>query len=109
MNVSLPLTMRSGARVSVVCRLTTIVLGVAALGATDGDARVSQRHCPACAPSRRRPNIRTPLSELRWCFRACAHAWASRPAGASARCSDGSWSFSQHHRDTCSHHGGVAS
>ncbi|WP_206243601.1 DUF3761 domain-containing protein [Novosphingobium terrae] len=33
----------------------------------------------------------------------------SRPAGASAHCRDGSWSFSQHHRGTCSHHGGVES
>jgi hypothetical protein len=30
------------------------------------------------------------------------------PAGASAQCQDGSYSFSQHHRGTCSHHGGVA-
>jgi hypothetical protein len=30
------------------------------------------------------------------------------PSGASAHCSDGSWSFSQHHSGTCSHHGGVA-
>lgn len=30
------------------------------------------------------------------------------PAGASAQCRDGSYSFSQHHRGTCSHHGGVA-
>ena len=29
------------------------------------------------------------------------------PAGASAQCRDGSWSFSLHHRGTCSHHGGV--
>ncbi|MEO5687403.1 MAG: DUF3761 domain-containing protein [Burkholderiaceae bacterium] len=32
----------------------------------------------------------------------------ARPAGASARCRDGSFSFSLHHRGTCSHHGGVA-
>lgn len=32
----------------------------------------------------------------------------SVPAGASARCGDGTYSFSQHHRGTCSHHGGVA-
>jgi len=32
-----------------------------------------------------------------------------RPAAATAQCRDGSWSFSQHHRGTCSHHGGVAS
>jgi hypothetical protein len=33
---------------------------------------------------------------------------SSRPAGASAQCRDGSYSFSEHHRGTCSHHGGVA-
>jgi hypothetical protein len=30
------------------------------------------------------------------------------PAGASALCRDGSYSFSAHRRGTCSHHGGVA-
>lgn len=30
------------------------------------------------------------------------------PAGATARCRDGSWSFSEHRSGTCSHHGGVA-
>jgi hypothetical protein len=29
------------------------------------------------------------------------------PTGASAKCRDGSYSFSQHRRGTCSHHGGV--
>jgi len=32
----------------------------------------------------------------------------TRPAGATARCRDGSYSFSQHRRGTCSWHGGVA-
>jgi hypothetical protein len=31
------------------------------------------------------------------------------PAGASAKCRDGSYSFSKSHRGTCSHHGGVTS
>lgn len=31
-----------------------------------------------------------------------------RPAGSTAHCADGTWSFSEHHRGTCSHHGGVA-
>lgn len=31
------------------------------------------------------------------------------PAGASAQCADGTYSFSQHHQGTCSHHGGVTS
>ena len=30
------------------------------------------------------------------------------PAGASAQCGDGTFSFSKHARGTCSHHGGVA-
>jgi len=30
------------------------------------------------------------------------------PRGASAKCRDGSYSFSQHHRGTCSRHGGVS-
>lgn len=30
------------------------------------------------------------------------------PSGASAKCRDGSYSFSHHRRGTCSHHGGVA-
>ena len=33
---------------------------------------------------------------------------AHAPRGASAWCGDGSWSFSESHRGTCSHHGGVA-
>lgn len=32
----------------------------------------------------------------------------TRPAGSTARCRDGSYSFSQHRRGTCSWHGGVA-
>lgn len=33
---------------------------------------------------------------------------AAPPPGATARCNDGTWSFSQHHQGTCSGHGGVA-
>jgi len=33
---------------------------------------------------------------------------ASTPAGATAECRDGTYSFSQSRRGTCSHHGGVA-
>lgn len=35
-----------------------------------------------------------------------AHA-NSGPSGATAKCYDGTWSFSENHRGTCSHHGGV--
>lgn len=30
------------------------------------------------------------------------------PSGATAKCRDGTYSFSQHRQGTCSHHGGVA-
>ncbi len=33
---------------------------------------------------------------------------SSIPAGASAQCGDGTYSFSQNRKGTCSHHGGVA-
>lgn len=32
----------------------------------------------------------------------------SVPVGATAKCVDGTFSFSEHHSGTCSHHGGVA-
>ncbi len=35
-------------------------------------------------------------------------AVASPPPGATARCGDGTYSYSQHRSGTCSHHGGVA-
>lgn len=34
--------------------------------------------------------------------------YESAPKGATARCKDGTYSFSQNRRGTCSHHGGVA-
>src|SRR6266516_4709936 len=33
----------------------------------------------------------------------------ARPPGATALCNDGTYSYSQHRRGTCSHHGGVRS
>ena len=36
------------------------------------------------------------------------HSPSSSRAGASAQCRDGSYSYSEHHSGTCSHHGGVS-
>jgi hypothetical protein len=41
------------------------------------------------------------------CVHRPTHA-SSVPAGATAKCRDGTYSFSQHASGTCSHHGGVA-
>jgi hypothetical protein len=41
------------------------------------------------------------------CVKSPTHS-SSVPAGATAKCRDGSYSFSQHASGTCSHHGGVA-
>jgi peptidoglycan hydrolase-like protein with peptidoglycan-binding domain len=37
-----------------------------------------------------------------------AYSSSGIPAGATAQCRDGTYSFSLHHSGTCSHHGGVA-
>jgi hypothetical protein len=37
-----------------------------------------------------------------------AYSPGGAPAGATAQCGDGTYSFSQHRSGTCSHHGGVA-
>src|SRR5471030_771818 len=42
------------------------------------------------------------------CVAAIPALAASPPPGATALCRDGTYSYSQHHSGTCSHHGGVA-
>ena len=37
----------------------------------------------------------------------CVHSPANSPVGATARCRDGTYSYSEHASGTCSHHGGV--
>ena len=41
-------------------------------------------------------------------FFASSATGGTPPPGATARCKDGTYSYSQHHSGTCSHHGGVA-
>lgn len=38
----------------------------------------------------------------------CVHSPSTTPAGATAKCRDGTYSYSEHASGTCSHHGGVA-
>jgi len=37
----------------------------------------------------------------------CVHSPAATPIGATAKCWDGTYSYSEHASGTCSHHGGV--
>lgn len=38
----------------------------------------------------------------------CVHDPSDNPQGATARCGDGTYSYSQHRQGTCSRHGGVS-
>jgi hypothetical protein len=38
----------------------------------------------------------------------CVHSPAASPVGATAKCRDSTYSYSEHASGTCSHHGGVA-
>ena len=38
----------------------------------------------------------------------CVHSPSNNPVGATAKCYDGTYSYSEHASGTCSHHGGVA-
>ncbi|WP_442875763.1 DUF3761 domain-containing protein [Actinoallomurus sp. NBC_01490] len=59
--------------------------------------RVTHRPVTRPVPTHRRPT-----------HRASAPKAPSNPSGATAKCKDGTLSYSQHHQGTCSHHGGVA-
>ncbi|MGI5228091.1 DUF3761 domain-containing protein [Actinoallomurus sp. CA-142502] len=71
------------------------------------------RTAPSSPPRRthrvtHRPVTRRPVVRRRPTHRASAPKVPSHPSGATARCNDGTFSYSQHHQGTCSHHGGVA-
>src|SRR4051794_30613511 len=56
----------------------------------------------------RRAVLGTAAAAVAICGFAASGAADSPPPGATALCADGTYSFSQHHSGTCSHHGGVA-
>jgi len=78
--------------------------------------RVGPASAPASAPARAPASAAPRLVEdghYRNSDGAIVHSpahtdTAAVPAGASAQCRDGTFSFSAHRRGTCSHHGGVA-
>ncbi len=58
-------------------------------------------HLVAAAPACRRGYYKN-------AYGTCVQSPGSDPSGATARCADGTYSYSQHASGTCSHHGGVA-
>lgn len=61
----------------------------------EGDRPAYGRSCGPASNEKSVPAAKLPKSET------------SPPSGATALCMDGTYSFSQHRRGTCSHHGGV--
>ena len=63
-------------------------------------------------PAREVPRLTAPVRLAVWLavlpLVLAPPAGAVAPAGASAQCRDGTYSYSQHHSGTCSYHGGVA-
>jgi hypothetical protein len=54
-------------------------------------------------------SVRNPVanSNKRRAKKPTAEPKSGQPSGATAECRDGTYSYSQNHRGTCSHHGGV--
>lgn len=80
----------------------------------DGDQVVQDSAIMTLTPVTSPVTTQVPLSNNNYYTNAAGNevhspAYApSTPAGATARCKDGTYSFSQSRRGTCSHHGGVA-
>jgi hypothetical protein len=82
---------------------TTISLALLAAGAVQ-----ARPHAPAAAPAVQQADDSAYYTNVSGHRVHRPVQAAERPAGATARCADGSYSFSEHRRGTCSHHGGVA-
>jgi hypothetical protein len=57
---------------------------------------------------RRAVSVLVVVASLGFAADSALSAGLDAPAGATALCKDGTYSYSQHHSGTCSHHGGVA-
>lgn len=84
-----------------------LALGLVVLLAVHGTAEARGRHPTAPAYAGATCDDAHYINVSGHCVHRPMHA-AARPSRASARCRDGAYSFSEHHRGTCSHHGGVA-
>jgi hypothetical protein len=93
--------------------LAQLLVAALALALADGQARPAPASAPVAASAASASPHLIESGHYRNVDGAVVHSPAhtdtgAAPAGASAQCRDGSYSFSAHHRGTCSHHGGVA-
>jgi hypothetical protein len=63
---------------------------------------------PAAAPAPSAASKAPAASKAAPAAKAAATAGNTDPTGATAKCKDGTYSKSKHHKGSCSHHGGVA-
>jgi len=85
-------------------RISLLLALVAALAVTGGSAARPVSHVASAS----QPASSLCKSGYYKNVGVCVHSPSSNPAGATARCRDRSYSYSQHASGTCSHHGGVA-
>ena len=91
--------------------LFVIIAGAATGSAASAQTRIAPTARPT-AHSLVAPATRDSLACSRGYYKnaygRCVHSPSNNPTGATARCRDGTYSYSQHASGTCSHHGGVA-
>jgi hypothetical protein len=86
-------------------RISLLLALIAAIALTGGSAARSATHLSSTAHP---ASIACKQGYYKNVDGKCVHRPSSDPSGATARCRDGSYSYSQHASGTCSHHGGVA-
>lgn len=89
--------------------LAVTLLAAAALPFTSADARGSHhKHATSSKSTSSGGGAGYINSKGEWVPSPTKSVNGKVPAGASAQCADGTYSFSHSRRGTCSHHGGVA-
>ncbi|AHH17370.1 hypothetical protein DUF 3761 [Nocardia nova SH22a] len=86
----------TGSRTTLTARLFAVVIGAAAVLTPMATAQAAPPAFIAC-----------PAGDYENVDHACVPSPGQNSDGATAQCRDGSYSYSQHRRGTCSHHGGV--
>jgi hypothetical protein len=84
----------------VVRRRTILLLATAACALASGGVAQAQTHAPASTDCK--------SGYYKNSSGKCVHSPSTAPAGATAKCRDGTYSYSLHASGTCSYHSGVA-